>query len=257
MSSRRADKLLPEVSSLFLIKVFTEEYRVQLLLLAFLTALATYVLFFQPGWLLDVLIFTLLWLQLELLYRQWWSEHKQERPILRLSKARIADSGVLLYVRNVGSKPAYEINVGVLTVPLSEYKKYLAILGYKGYMFKKIKGTLCGEFSLEVGLAPGRGDYVKIDFFKLKECTDVNNESIAFLLICYRSPVVALGLDYCTEALSIDFFWQTLNLSISLEDEPAPGILTKIPDMLRDAYTYWRIWKSLSEYKERAPARSL
>lgn len=33
MSSRRADKLLPEVSSLFLIKVFTEEYRVQLLLL--------------------------------------------------------------------------------------------------------------------------------------------------------------------------------------------------------------------------------
>lgn len=53
-------------------------------------------------------------------------------------------------------------------MPLSEYKKYLAILGYKGYMFKKIKGTLCGEFSLEVGLAPGRGDYVKIVFSSLK-----------------------------------------------------------------------------------------
>ena len=85
MSGRKSlHARVPGVSALFLVKIFVAEYWHALLAVALLTALFTHVIFRSPDMLLNALVFVMIWLQLELSYKQWWLEFRRKRPILRL-----------------------------------------------------------------------------------------------------------------------------------------------------------------------------
>ena len=76
-------------------------------------ALSTYAIFRSPDMLLNVLVFVMLWLQLELSYRQWWLEIKRKRPILRFVDAELVEmtGDLFFYVENIGSEIAHQIYI--------------------------------------------------------------------------------------------------------------------------------------------------
>jgi hypothetical protein len=236
----------PEVSGPFLIRLFIEEYWLVLLTIISLMILSTYVLFYLPERLLDILVFVLLWLQLELSYKQWWLEFNQRRPILRLTyvETSVVTENLRFYVENIGSETAREVYVEPVAVSKKAYKKYYRILLSKGYMFKKIGFVGCGEgFGRGVRLLPHETDFVEVDLSQLTRCIKSESE-VLFFLICYDEPM-ELGISVCTEAVNLEVSeGYALVYSVKLDNELPPGTLVKLPYMLRDARMYWLMYKA-------------
>lgn len=245
---------MPEPSRAFLISIFIREYWAQLTATALLSALSTYAILFLPERLLDILIFIVLWLQLELSYRQWWFEKQRREPVLTLDGTEIKDSEVFFYIKNVGGRVTHEVNVAVVIVPREEYAKYKVILGCKNYLFKRVRGVLCMEFGRSIMVPPGKKEYVRADYFELEKCLkEEESGKLVFFFIC-RKPM-AIDPNACSEALHIDLFSvpPAFHL-IDLESVP-PGVLTKLPNMLKDAYMYCRSYIYFSKLRKRLSSK--
>lgn len=258
MSGRGSPRAcIPEVSALFLIRVFIEEYWLVLLTVTSLIMLSMYVLLLFPERLLDVLVFVVLWLQLELSYKQWWLELRRKKPVLRVADVETDETrGVLrFHVENVGLATAREICVVPVAVPKRAYEKYYSVLLLKGYMFKKVTFAGCGvEFGSSVKLPPHKAGFVEVESSELSKCAD--DDKTLFFLICYDSPVVALGIGVCTEAVHLKPFGELLTIySANLDDEPPPGVLLKLPHVLRDARMYWNIYRADRRRRPRSKSR--
>ncbi len=253
MSSREPlYKGTPEVSALFLIRVFIKEYWDTLLTVVLLIALSTYAIFRSPETLLNVLVFVMLWLQLELSYRQWWLEIKRKRPILRFVDAQLVETTELFfYVENIGSEIAHQIYIVPVTVSRRMFEKFYVVLLRKGYMFKKTGFISCpGSFGLRVSLPPYENDSINIHYSYLAKCVE-GEDRVLFFLICYDDPD-ELGVENaCTEAINIEVFDKSVRIySAKLYNEPPPGILIKLPYMLRDARMYWKMYKASERLRQ-------
>lgn len=247
MSSREAPHIrVPEVSALFLFRIFVGEYWYVFFAVALLIALSAHVIFRSPEMLLNVLVFVILWLQLELSYRQWWLESKHRRPILRVVHVEADKMGreLIFHVENIGLATARGIYIDPVTVSRKVFENYRGVLLLKGYLFKKIEFVGCGVgFGRGVRLRPYGVDYVKVDCPQLTRCAEDEDE-VLFFLICYDEPI-ELGVEVCSEAVNLEVLCESsLIYSVKLDYEPPPGVLTKIPYMLRDALMYWRMYKA-------------
>jgi hypothetical protein len=194
-----------------------------------------------------MLSYVMVWLQLELFYKQWWLEFRRKRPILRLVHVETGETGeeLVFYVENIGSATAREVHIEPVTISRKAFEKYYRVLLLKGYMFRKIRFVGCGVgFGRDARLRPYETGFVKIERFELAKCIE-NEDEVLFFLICHNNPV-ELGIESaCTEAVNIEAFGElSLIYSAKLYDEPPPGILIKLPYMLRDAYMYWRMYKA-------------
>lgn len=162
-----------------------------LLTVALLIALSTYTIFRSPEMLLNVLVFVMLWLQLELSYKQWWLEIKRKTPILRFVYAKLdkMTRELIFYVENTGSEIAHQIYVEPVAVSGRMFEKFYVVLLLKGYMFKKTGFIGCGRgFGRRVSVPPCENDSVKIDYLDLAKCAK-NEDRVLFFLICYDDPV--------------------------------------------------------------------
>ena len=247
MSGRRSfDPRMLRVSALSLVKIFVEEYWHELLAVVLLIVLFTHVISHSPDMLLNALVSVMIWLQLELSHEQWWLEFRRRRPILRLVHVETDEAGELVFhVENIGSVTAPEIYIEPVTISRKVFEKYYGVLLLKGYMFEKIKFVGCGGGSVRsVRLRPYETGFIKIDISGLARCT-ANKDEELFFLICYDNPY-ELGVENaCTEAVNVEAFGRfALIYSAKLYNEPPPGILVKLPYMVRDAYMYWMMYKA-------------
>lgn len=221
--------------------------------IALLIALSTYAIFRSPEMLLNVLVFVMLWLQLELSYKQWWLEIKRKRPILRFVYAKLdkMTRELIFYVENIGSEIAHQIYMEPVTVSRRMFEKFYVVLLQKGYMFKKTGFIGCaGGFGRRVSVPPYENDSVKIDYSDLAKCVE-DEDRVLFFLICYDDPA-ELGVENaCTEAINLEILDESVAIySAKLHDEPPPGILIKLPYMLRDARMYWKTYKAYERLRQ-------
>lgn len=223
-----------------------EEYWHVLLTAALLIVLFAHIISHSPDKLLDALVSVMIWLQLELSYKQWWLEFRRKRPILRLVHVETDGAEELIfYVENIGSATAREIHIEPVAISRKVFERYCRVLLLKGYMFKKTKFVGCGVgFGRSVRLRPYETNFVKINASELARCT-VGEDEVLFFLICHDNPA-ELGVENaCTEAVNIEAFGVfALTYSAKLYDEPPPGVLVRLPYMLRDAYMYWMMYKA-------------
>ena len=156
-------------------------------------------------------------------------------------------------MENIGSEIAHQIYTEPVAVSRRMFEKFFAVHFLKGYMFKKTGfiGRSRG-FGRRVSVPSYENDSVKIDYLNLAKCAK-NEDRVLFFLICYDDPV-ELGVENaCTEAVSFKAFDESVAIySAKLYDEPPPGILIKLPYMLRDARMYWKMCKACKRLRLRS-----
>lgn len=250
MSSQKESKVL-----LFhFVRVFIEEYWLPLVILFFLVVFSMYILIFLSERFLDFLVFILLWIQLEVSYRLWWFEQRRRKPILIFNGISVEDIDIRFYVENLGEETAYGATIVVLVVPRREYEKYKHVLKYKGYFFNRLKYSICKRLGKSseiyigrlINIKPGELTYISVEkkeyYSTLSKCLKNPGEDLLFYAICEG---IVENLESCSQVIYVDppslKNKYTIKV-VNLKEEP-PGILTKIPNILRDIHLYYKIYK--------------
>ncbi|MEM0004318.1 MAG: hypothetical protein QXN97_03180 [Desulfurococcaceae archaeon] len=87
------------VSRKLLAGLFVREYWLQLMILPLLVALSYYAILY--GKLFEFLVLVVMWIQLEIAYRQWWLEAEVKRPPLIVKLELVGDDNIALLVRTL------------------------------------------------------------------------------------------------------------------------------------------------------------
>jgi hypothetical protein len=211
------------------------KYRLQFAILFILAALLYYALMYRM--LFEFLMFIVMWIQLELAYRQWWLDWRSRKPyfkanILSETSATFLETAQLsttlhLHIKNVGNVPAYMVGIGRILdaesrKPLnpSEWGKYVKVF--------------------HVDLASGEEKVladIPEEFLKAYKDRDG-----VILEVYYNNPLepipltlrsmIPIHLKYSSDG------WHAIIFEIY--EEPS-GILTKIPNMIRDISAYLKL----------------
>jgi hypothetical protein len=192
------------------------KYKYQLTALSFITLLSWYTLGYWPERLFELLMFIVIELQLELAYRQWWLERERSRPHLWV-EVKQEGYDLRLYAGNIGF--TYAFNVVIFSQICSLEKCYETIVERD----RNYDGVIAPGSKVCVGTIQSPG-------FSLSR-TDVDKISIK-IDVCYIDALE--GSERC-EA----FVWTSRRGARREAREPGearepPGLLTKIPNMIRD-----------------------
>jgi hypothetical protein len=230
------------VSRKLLAGLFVREYWLQLMVLPLLVALSYYAILY--GKLFEFLVLVVMWIQLEVAYRQWWLEAEGKRPPLIVKLELVGDDNIALLVRNTSALPIYEINT--LVLPYEVYRRYSTLLVYNVRVIKYLYSI--GELTpcvmpAQIDLFPDEEKIVSFTFKELKEgCHDVGGiEDAVALIICHDDPTTYPESCGVIARLSI----RSKTAYVRGLFRGVPGILTRIPNMIRDAYIYHRYHKLL------------
>ena len=230
------------VSRKTLARLFIREYWLQLMILPLLVALSYYAILY--GKLFEFLVLVVMWIQLEIAYRQWWLEAEGKRPPLIVKLKLVGDDNIALLVRNTSALSIYEINT--LVLPYEVYRRYSTLLVYNvrviKYLYSIGELTPC-VISEQVNLLPDEEKIVGFTFEELKGCYyDIGDigDAIA-LVICHDDPMTYP--ESCGAIVRWSPRSETAYISGLLRG--IPGVLTRVPNMIRDAHIYHRYYKLL------------
>jgi hypothetical protein len=230
------------VSRKLLAGLFVREYWLQLMILPLLVALSYYAILY--GKLFEFLVLVVMWIQLEIAYRQWWLEAEGKRPPLIVKPELVGDDNIALLVRNTSALPIYEINT--LVLPYEVYRRYSTLLVYNVRVIKYLYSI--GELTpcvmpAQIDLLPDDEKIVSFTFKELEEgCHDIGDiEDAVALIICHDDPTTY------PESCGVIARWSIRSKTAHVRGllRGVPGILTRIPNMIRDAYIYHRYHKLL------------
>jgi len=182
---------------------------------------------------------------LELAYRQWWLEANRRKPDLVFDFAELRDAKIVMYIKNIGNAPAYSIEAVTITVRRSMLEKYRLLISSKELLIEQVPQRWCIGFGREVRVPPGGREYIEIDLEELKRCMQ-EEDDLALFRICYEDP--HLNPKACTEIIEIESFGDFyIHRSYRLKED-LPGLLTKLPDVFKDAYKYYKAYKISVKY---------
>jgi len=195
------------------------KYKCQLVTLFPLILLSWYTLKYWPERLFELLVFIVVELQLELAYRQWWLERERDRPHLWVEVewwigVERGERYLSLYAENIGSTYAcgVEFRAQICSTEIPE-KCYTTSL-YKDPSYKGV-------------IAPGNrvlvGTIGSPDLPPSK--IDVSRISIE-IEACY--------IDALEGNRRCEYFVWTSSQGTRRKARELPGLLTKIPEMLKD-----------------------
>jgi hypothetical protein len=259
--SSKLECLEPEfmISRRLLLRLFITEYGTTLASLALLGTLLTGVLTFARERLFEYILIVLLWIQLELAYRQWWLEARRGRPVLTVVGTKREGDTLTLHIRNIGESPAFAVTVHAVVIPSKTYLQlHHLLLGKPSlikHLFHRLGSHACkasGTWDSYIYLPPGGVEAFAVSLKELDPAGDLT----ALISICRADPLElfrvrrgsVLELQFpCDEVLSVrllDGIHEGAYLAsrFSIREDP-PGILTVIPNMLRDIATYYRSYK--------------
>jgi hypothetical protein len=212
------------------------------MILPLLVALSYYAILY--GKLFEFLVFVVMWIQLEIAYRQWWLETEGKRPPLIVKLELVEDNNITLLVRNTSALPIYEINTIVL--PYEVYRRYSTLLVYNVRVIKHLhsigKLPLC-VMSVQIDLLPDDEKVVSFTLEELKECYyDIGDVGdVIALIICRDDPMT--HPESCGAIVRWSPRSKTAYISGLLRG--VPGVLTRVPNMIRDAHIYYKYYKLL------------
>jgi len=213
------------------IRFFIMEYWLQLIVLSILITLLCYALTYRM--LFEFLMFVVMWIQLELAYRQWWLDKRSKKPYFQVNISSETSATVLetmhvytklyLHVKNVGNAPAYMVGVGRILdatskSPLNpdEWGKYVKV-SYADLASgeEKVLAEISEEF---------------LEAYK--------NKNGVILEIYYNDPLESIS-QILRNMIPIYLKYSSNRWQVAIfEVYEEPGILTKIPNMIRDIYVY-------------------
>ena len=227
------------VSRKLLAGLFVREYWLQLMILPLLVALSYYAILYEK--LFEFLVVVLMWIQLEIAYRQWWLEAEGKRPPLIVKLELVEDDNIALLVRNTSALPIYEINT--LVLPYEVYRRYSTLLVYNVRVIKYLYSI--GELSplvmsVQIDLLPDDEKIVSFTFKELKESYyDIGDA--AALIICHDDPTIY------PESCGAIVRWSPRSKTAYISGllRGIPGVLTRVPNMIRDAHIYHSYYKLL------------
>jgi hypothetical protein len=235
------------VSRKLFAELFVREYWLQLMILPLLVALSYYAILY--GKLFEFLVLVVMWIQLEIAYRQWWLEAEGKRPPLIVKLELVGDDSIALLVRNTSALPIYEINT--LVLPYEVYRRYPTLFVYNVRVIKYLYSI--GELTpcvmpVQIDLLPDDEKVVSFTFEELKECYyDIGDigDGVA-LIICNDDPTTY------PESCGAIVRWSPRSKTAYISGllRGIPGVLTRVPNMIRDAHIYHRYYK-LSKTRSR------
>jgi len=206
-----------------LLRVFASRYRATLISLALLTLLLVYAVLLQK--LFDFLIAVVLWLQLELAYRQWWLEKASRGPQLWIKVIESDAESWRVCVKNVGQTSALDIDV---TGSLCSGRTC------EGLASRLIAGDL-------IDLPPGEA--FEAELFRIRGGEAGVQPGKAVRVERYYLEVDACFTESLEYRRKCDTFWWSPYLgTFRVSAKRIPGVLTRIPEMLEDIATMVR-WK--------------
>ena len=235
------------VSRKLLAELFVREYWLQLMILPLLVALSYYAILY--GKLFEFLVLVVMWIQLEIAYRQWWLEAEGKRPPLMVKLELVGDDSIALLVRNTSALPIYEINT--LVLPYEVYRRYPTLFVYNvrviKYLYSIGELTRC-VMHVQIDLLPDDEKVVSFTFEELKECYyDIGDigDGVA-LIICNDDPTTY------PESCGAIVRWSPRSKTAYTSGllRGIPGVLTRVPNMIRDAHIYHKYYK-LSKTRSR------
>jgi hypothetical protein len=257
--SSKLECLEPEfmISRRLLLRLFITEYGATLASLALLGTLLTGVLTFARERLFEYILVVLLWIQLELAYRQWWLEARRGRPVLTVVGTKREGDTLTLHIRNIGESPAFAVTVHTVVIPSKTYLQLHHLLLGKPSLIKHLFHRL-GSYACKASvtwdsyiyLPPGG---VKAFAVPLKELDPAGNLT-ALISICRADLLELHGVRRGSVSelqFPCDEVWRVRLLDriregeysvFSIREDP-PGILTVIPNMLRDIAVYYRSYR--------------
>jgi hypothetical protein len=233
--------------------MFLSEYYATIASLAVLSALFLYAVAVQR--MFDFMLFVVMWLQLELAYRQWWLEARSRGPKLEIAGLEIRDGTLLLHIRNAGRESVYGVNVAVYVVPLEEYSRLASILQPKSLLMRHVIrylencATRAGGTYYELSLLPEALRMFQVELKGLEPLmfnSHGSTRAILLVELC-RGPLArAFSFPECDEYAVLMVFKHHGGAGLVYRIFPKeyiPGVLGKIPNMLSDARLCWQYYR--------------
>jgi len=228
--------------------VFLSEYYATITSLAVLSALFLYAVAVQR--MFDFMLFVVMWLQLELAYRQWWLEMKRREPypvfeLFELSEKPELIDGITIippfikfYFTNAGASPAHYVYVKVIAIR-KEFDAVLSVLGRKARILRRVPQRACYTESGWEFIPPGGKAAIPIELHYIENCAQ-DNEQILYAL-CYQS---VQGAETCTQILEITLLGKDVWIRriFSPREEP-PGLISRFPNLVKDVLLYYRAYR--------------
>jgi len=221
---------------MFILKSFISEYYATMISLALLCALLYYVIKFHLERLFEFMLFVTMWLQLELAYRQWWLQMKREEPYLVFELFESRDPFIKFYFTNAGASPAHRVYVEVIAIR----KEFSTILSYKAQLIKRTPQRECFTYSMIELMPPGKKAIIPIELHHTEKCAQ-GDEQVLYVL-CFQS---AQSTEICTQIAEITALHKDFQIYkiYDLREEP-PGVILRLPNLVKDAFLYYRAYKA-------------
>lgn len=242
-----------EASIRWLARIFLSEYCATIASLAVLSALFLYAVVVQKVF--DFMLFVVMWLQLELAYRQWWLEARSRGPRLEIAGLEVRGNALLLHIRNAGRESVYGVNVPVYVLPLEKYSRLAPILQAKSLLAKRVVRHLedcaihAGGSYYELSLLPEASGMFQVELKELEPLmfdSHGNPRAVLLVELCRGPPARAFYFPECDEHAVLMVFKHHGGVGFGYKifpKEHIPGALAKIPNMLSDARLCWQHYK--------------